>query len=169
VSVALPAFLFVVLLVEPSWAVSRKKDIFGWVERVEIGKSRLKMEAKLDTGADTSSLDASKIRRYRERDGDRWVEFLVIDRNSGRRIRYKKRLIRYAYIKEHEGPSQRRPVVQVEICLGDHLDEVEVSLVDRSGFQYPVLLGRNALENVALVDAGESFTTEPTCPSEDGK
>jgi hypothetical protein len=78
-------------------------------------------------------------------------------------------LIRYAYIKEHEGPSQRRPVVQIEVCLGDHLDEIEVSLVDRSGFQYPVLLGRNALENVALVDAGERFAAEPNCPSEDGK
>ena len=38
------------------------------------------MEAKLDTGADTSSLDASKVRRYREKDGDRWVEFLVVDK-----------------------------------------------------------------------------------------
>lgn len=168
-SLVLSIFLSAALVEGPSGAASRKKDIFGWVERVEIGNSRLMMEAKLDTGADTSSLDASKIRRYREKDGDRWVEFLVVGKNSGRRIRYKKRLIRYAYIKEHEGPSQRRPVVEIAVCLGGHFDEVEVSLVDRSGFQYPVLLGRNALANVALVDAGESFTTDPSCPSEDGE
>lgn len=144
-------------------AASRSKDIFGWVERVEVGESRLELEAKLDTGADTSSLDATKIRRYRQKDGDRWVEFLVVDRAGGRRIRYKKRLIRYAYIKEHEGPSQRRPVIQMEICLGDHLAEVEMNLVNRSGFDYPILLGRNALEDVALVDASESFTTPPEC------
>ncbi len=152
--------------VDPGSAASRSKDIFGWVERVQVGESQLEMEAKLDTGADTSSLDASKIRRYREKDGDRWVEFLVVDSVSGRRIRYKKRLVRYAYIKEHEGPSQRRPVVRIQICLGDHLDEIEVSLADRSGFQYPILLGRNALKNVALVDAAESFTTEPRCAVE---
>lgn len=150
----------------PGGAASRTKDIFGWLEKVQVGESRLEMEAKLDTGADTSSLDASRVRRYREKDGDRWVEFLVVDKVSGRRIRYKKRLIRYAYIKEHEGPSQRRPVVRIQICLGDHLDEVEVSLADRSGFQYPILLGRNALENVALVDAAESFTSDPSCSAE---
>lgn len=147
-------------------AASRSKDIFGWVERVELGKSRLELEAKLDTGADTSSLDAAKIRRYRQKDGDRWVEFQVVDRASGRRIRYKKRLIRYAYIKEHEGPSQRRPVIRMQVCLGDHLADVEMNLVDRSGFDYPILLGRNALDNVALVDAAESFTTPPDCTSE---
>lgn len=147
-------------------AASRSKDIFGWIEKVEIGESRLLLEAKLDTGADTSSLHASKIHRYRQKNGDRWVNFLVTDSDTGRRIRFKKRLIRYAYIKEHEGPSQRRPVVRMQICLGDHLDEVEVSLVDRSGFDYPVLLGRNALEQVALVDAGEENTTPPDCSHE---
>jgi hypothetical protein len=168
-SLVLSVLVSAALVVGPSRATSRKKDIFGWVEKVEIGKSRLEMEAKLDTGADTSSLDASKIRRFREKDGDRWVEFLVVDKDSGRRIRYKKRLIRYAYIKEHDRPSQRRPVVRMEICLGDHLGDVEVSLVDRGEFKYPLLLGRNALENVALVDASDSFTTEPNCPTEDGE
>ena len=142
---------------------TKRKDIFGWVEEVEIGTSRLRMKAKLDTGADTSSLDASKIRRFKTKDGDRWIEFLVRDKVSGRRIRYKKRLVRYANIKEHEGPSQRRPVVKLEVCLGDHRKVVEVSLIDRSGFQYPMLLGRNTLENIALVDSSESFTTRPAC------
>ena len=149
-------------------SLTQAKDIFGWVERVQIGKSRLELEAKLDTGADTSSLDAAKIRRFRQKGGDRWVEFLVVDETSGRRIRYKKRLVRYAYIKEHEGPSQRRPVVRMEICLGSHLRDVEVSLVDRSGFQYPLLLGRNALEDIALVDASTSLTTGPECQWENG-
>ena len=146
---------------------TKRKDIFGWAEEVEIGTSRLKMKAKLDTGADTSSLDASKIRRFKTKDGDRWVEFLVKDKDSGRRIRYKKRLIRYANIKEHEGPSQRRPVVELEVCLGDHRKVVEVSLVDRSGFQYPILLGRNTLEDIALVDSSDSYTSQPTCQVEE--
>ena len=148
---------------------AKRKDIFGWAEEVEIGTSRLKMKAKLDTGADTSSLDASKIRRFRSKNGDRWIEFLVKDKDSGRRIRYKKRLIRYANIKEHEGPSQRRPVVELEVCLGDHRKVVQVSLVDRSGCQFPMLLGRNALENIALVDSSESFTTRPACVEKESR
>jgi len=141
-----------------------EKDIFGWVEHVLVGQSQLDLQAKLDTGADTSSLHASKIRRYRAKDKQLWVEFRLSDEESGRSVRYKKKLVRYAYIKKHDGPSQKRPVVKIEICLGDHEREVEVSLVDRSGFQYPVLLGRNALEGLIVVDPELELTTKPTCP-----
>jgi hypothetical protein len=53
------------------------------------------------------------------------------------------------------------------ICLGDHLMEIEVSLVDRSGFAFPVLLGRNALEGRAVVDSELEYTAGPNCPAED--
>ena len=144
-----------------------EKDIFGWVEHVLVGESRLDLMAKLDTGADTSSMHASKIRRYRSSDRKLWVEFRLTDESSDRTIRFKKRLVRYAYIKEHEGPSQKRPVVNLTICLGDHEKEIEVSLVDRSGFQYPVLLGRNALQGHVVVDPELQFTAKPSCPPEE--
>ena len=140
-----------------------EKDIFGWVEHVLVGESQLDMRAKLDTGADTSSMHATKIRRFRSSDRKLWVEFRLTDEASDRTIRFKKKLVRYAYIKEHEGPSQKRPVVNVTICLGDHEKDIEVSLVDRSGFQYPVLLGRNALEGHVVVDPELRLTANPTC------
>jgi len=144
-------------------ARAEKKDIFGWVEHVLVGESQLDLRAKLDTGADTSSLHATKIRRYRSSGRKLWVEFRLTDDSSGRSIHFKKKLVRYAYIKEHEGPSQKRPVVNLTICLGDHEKEVEVSLVDRSGFQYPVLLGRNALEGHVVVDPELQLTAKPRC------
>ena len=143
-----------------------KKEILGWVEHVRVGKSRLELTAKLDTGADTSSLDATKIRRFRGKDGERWVEFLVEEDKTGRRVRFKKRRVRTAYIKEHKGPSQKRSVVLMEICLGEYLQEVEVTLVDRSDFVHPVLLGRSALEGLAVVDPALIMTKEPRCPVE---
>jgi len=146
-------------------APAGKKDIFGWVEHVLVGDSQLDLVAKLDTGADTSSMHATKIRRYRSSDRKLWVEFRLTDDSSDRTIRFKKKLVRYAYIKEHEGPSQKRPVVNLTICLGDHEREIEVSLVDRSGFQYPVLLGRNALEGHVVVDPELQLTATPTCPA----
>jgi len=144
-----------------------KKEILGWVEHVRVGKSRLELTAKLDTGADTSSLDATKIRRFRGKDGERWVEFLVEEDKTGRRVRFKKRRVRTAYIKEHKGPSQKRSVVLMEICLGEYLQEVEVTLVDRSDFVHPVLLGRSALEGLAVVDPALTMTKEPRCPVEE--
>ena len=159
--------ILVLVVGSPIEAGAAEKDIFGWTEHVLVGRSQLAMEAKLDTGADTSSIDASKIRRYRNENKKLWIEFRLTDDDSGRSIRYKKRLVRYAYIKKHDGPSQKRPVVKMALCLGDHPMEIEVSLVDRSGFAFPVLLGRNALEGLAVVDSELEFTADPTCPSEE--
>jgi len=148
-------------------ARAREKDIFGWVEHVLVGDSQLDLMAKLDTGADTSSIHATKIRRYRSSNRELWLDFRLTDESSGRTIRFKKKLVRYAFIKEHEGPSQKRPVVNMTICLGDHKKEIEVSLVDRGVFQYPVLLGRNALEGHVVVDPELSHTARPSCPPEE--
>jgi hypothetical protein len=44
----------------------------GYLENVQIMPSALELKAKLDTGADHSSLNASEIRIF-NRDGKRWV------------------------------------------------------------------------------------------------
>jgi hypothetical protein len=161
----------VIATISTAWAMAparaEKKDIFGWVEHVLVGDSRLDLKAKLDTGADTSSIHATRIRRFRSSEGALWVEFRLTDDSADRTIRFKKKLVRYAFIKEHEGPSQKRPVVNMRFCLGDHENDVEVSLVDRSGFQYPVLLGRNALAGHVVVDPDLRLTAKPVCPSRD--
>ena len=141
------------------------KEIFGWAEKVLIGESQVALTAKLDTGADTSSVHTAKIRRFRSDTGQVWVEFRVSESGGDRTIRFRKRLVRYAYIKEHEGPSQKRPVVNMEICLGTHRTVVEVSLVDRGSFDFPVLLGRNALTGRVVVDPELDFTAPPSCPA----
>lgn len=139
------------------------KDIFGWVERVVIRPGKVTLKAKLDTGADTSSLDATHIRRFR-RGERRYVRFTIEDPKTKEVLTLERPFIRRATIKQHEGEHQLRPVVAIDVCLGDHLlRKVEVSLIDRSRFTYPVLLGRNALEGVALVDPDLTFTQKPNC------
>jgi hypothetical protein len=36
-------------------------------------------------------------------------------------------------------------------------------LIDRSEFHYPLLLGRGALALFALIDAGNTFLSQPDC------
>ena len=141
---------------------SRVLELFGWIERVELLEGRLSIKAKLDTGAATSSLDASNIERF-ERDGKRWVRFDVKDPETGDTLEIEKPIARNVRIVRHDEPSQRRPVVKLDVCFGPFLREIEFSLVDRSNFIYPVLLGRNALESFALVDSGETFINYPSC------
>ena len=146
------------------------QDLFGWVEWVLVGERKMKLKAKLDTGAETSSLDATQIRLLERRhDRKRFVEFLLTDDDTGRTVKFKKRLVREARIKQHDGSFQTRPVVMVAVCLGDHLQEVEFTLIDRSEFLYPVLMGRSAMAGLAVVDPGFTFSRDPDCDYKKGR
>ena len=144
----------------------RLKDIYGYLEDVVLIDVGFELPAKLDTGADTSSLDATRIKRFRRKDVS-WVRFTVENPENGELVTLEKHYVRSARIKRHDGEHQRRPVVNIELCLGGERREVEVSLIDRSAFDYPVLLGRSALEGIALVDSELTFTSEPSCDLEE--
>lgn len=159
----LPAFVFMMLLAGAPPAMAQQgKLIFGWVEEVVVSRSGFTMHAKLDTGADTSSLDAQDIERF-ERDGEPWIRFTLSGEEPGQRTTLERPLVRDVLIKRHRGPSQRRPVVRVPVCLGPFLMDIEVSLIDRSHFNYPVLIGRAAMESVVVVDAERALTHDPAC------
>jgi hypothetical protein len=151
-----------VLALAPAAVGAAEPDLFGWAEPVVLEEAGFLLEAKLDTGADTSSLDAIEIRRFR-RKGKTWMRFTVEDQEEGKTVRLERPLLRRVFIKRHDGDSQRRAVVSLTVCLGDHRRKVEFSLIDRSQFDYPVLLGRSALAGIAVVDPDEINTSEPSC------
>lgn len=152
-------------LVTASASVAGDPDIYGWAEPVILEQAGFRLEAKLDTGAETSSLDAVDIRRFR-RKGKSWVRFTVEDHDKGEMVRLERPLIRRVRIKQHDGDSQRRSVVSLTFCLGDHRREVEFNLIDRSQFEYPVLLGRSALAGIAVVDPDQVNLSQPDCGDE---
>ena len=157
--VALAALLAAILAAPAGGA---EVEIFGWAEPVILEEAGYRLDAKLDTGADTSSLDAIDIKRFR-RKGVSWVRFTVEDHDEGDTVRLERPLLRRVRIKRHDGDSQRRSVISLTVCLGDHRREVEFSLIDRSQFDYPVLLGRSALAGIAVVDPDVVDLSEPDC------
>ena len=138
------------------------RTIFGYIEYARIGLPQLEIKAKLDSGAETSSLDAHSITVYKE-DGRRRVRFTVTNRSNGEEISFDEPLARHVRIKQHGGGIQRRPVVSMDICLGEDSRTVMVNLTDRSNFIYQLLLGRSALEGIALIDPALTFTKRPSC------
>jgi hypothetical protein len=138
--------------------------IAGWGERIRLMPSGIELEAKLDSGAENSSLHVDRLRFF-ERDDKRWVRFTV-EGDSGRRVAFERRLLRRAAIKRHSGRSDVRPVVAMAICLGSVARLVEVNLVDRSRFEYPILVGRSFLAGEYLIDASDSGLQPLDCPSE---
>jgi hypothetical protein len=147
-------------------AISADKMIVGWLEMVRIYPENLNIKAKLDSGAKTSSLNAALIEEL-ERDGKKWVRFRVTD-HKGKKLILEKKISRVAKIKLRNKRLQKRPVIIMDICLGGIHKEVEVNLVDRSYFNYQMLLGRSFLAGTFLVDSASKYTTKPDC-RKDGK
>ncbi len=157
-----------VVLWAPADAVAREKSktIFGYVERVVISDQGFSLKAKLDSGAETSSLDARNIKRFR-RNGERMVRFDVPDPETGQFVTLERPLARIVRIRQNDGPYERRPVVRMWLCIGHLLQRVEVNLVDRADFVYPLLIGRSAMRGAIIVDPELTFTARPKCDLEE--
>jgi hypothetical protein len=142
------------------------RTIFGYVERVIISDQGFSVKAKLDTGAETSSLDAHNIQRFR-RGGDRYVRFEVIDPETGNMITLERELARTVRIRQHNRPPVQRPVIKMWLCIGHLMQRVEVNLTPRTDFIYPLLVGRSAMRGAIIVDPDLSFTSRPRCDPEE--
>lgn len=138
------------------------RNVYGWVERIHLLDGSLRLRAKLDSGAKTASLDATDIERF-DKDGKNFVRFKVTDPETNETRILEKRLVRDVRIVRHSGNHQRRAVVEIDICLGPHRRSIEVSLIDRSHFIYPMLLGRSALEDIAVIDPASTYLMDPSC------
>jgi hypothetical protein len=137
------------------------KQIVGWVEYVTILPENLKIKAKLDTGARNSSLNAVNIAEFK-RGGDTFVRFDLTNW-KGRMVTIEAKVIRMAKIKQLNSKPEHRPVIRIGICLEKFYKEVEVNLVNRSNFNYQMLIGRSYLKSRFAVDPSKTFTIKTDC------
>lgn len=138
--------------------------IVGAVEYARIEPIGLVMEARVDTGAETTSVHAEDLRLV-ERDGKRYVYFSLLDEN-GRKYPLVRRLRRQVLIKRPDAEPERRLVVELWVTLGLNSALVEVTLSDREVFDYPLLVGRNYLTDLMIVDVSRHHTLGQPRPVE---
>lgn len=166
-------FIAFVLLFASDTALSDGKTdqpevqhILGWVEPIRLEPWGLKMRARLDTGANTSSMSARDIHHFKKGSKD-WVRFILdfkIDKGKpNRTIEIERPVLRILKIKRHSGISQERQVIEMDLCLANEVRTIEFNLVDRRALNYPILLGRKALANFALVDSGRTYLSKSDC------
>ncbi|WP_370980151.1 ATP-dependent zinc protease [Agaribacterium sp. ZY112] len=144
---------------------SDDKVIAGWVEEVCFPGIEQAIKAKLDTGAKTSSIYAENIQRF-EKNNERWVRFNLALKDKNQKVhklKLEKPLSRRVKIKNHDGNHDSRVTVNIPMSFNGQTEEVEFSLVDRSEYIYPVLLGRRFLSQYVLVDASSTFLTSSSC------
>lgn len=153
--------LALTILVFAAAPSANAKEVVGWVEHAKVYPGGIQIKAKIDSGAKTSSLHCQCITPIK-RNGKDWVSFTVKN-YRGDIIRLEKPVHRVAKIKRHFGEQQLRYVVKLGVCLGSVYREEDVTLVDRSGFNYQMLIGRNFMKKDFLVDTGSTFVNKPSC------
>lgn len=134
------------------------KIIVGAIENVRLVPPNIVLEARIDTGAKTTSIDAQNITPF-ERDGKEWVRFDLLV--GEKKYNIERKVTKTILIKRHGEDSQRRYVIKMRIVIGDVSQLISVNLNDRESYQYPVLIGRNFLRDYFMVDVGKKFQVKP--------
>ena len=134
------------------------RSIIGWREWVALPMLGIqRLDAKIDTGARSSSLDVHSIEEFRKHK-QLWVRFRIMDdidlSMAGRVVEAK--LVEYRNVRASSGHVMRRPVILTELSIGHHTWEVELTLSNRQSMGYRMLVGRLAIEARFLVDASQS-------------
>lgn len=212
-------FIAVMLIAISGVSVAQATHVRGWVEHARIMPDGLLMSAKLDSGAQTTSIHAEIVAagQIQEEAGapslvaervetatdinalmnvqmmaggalddppsfapvpiadltngtklPEMVKFRLTSR-GGKSSLYSAQVVRWVSIRRRGGGSIVRPVVMMDLCLAGMRVRGEVNLADRTGFNYPVLIGRNMLSDAAIsVDSGRIFASKRACPKTSG-
>jgi hypothetical protein len=144
--------------------VSESRELperIGWKEYLdlpELGIFRLK--AKVDTGARTSTLHVDRLDVLEVfPDGSELVEITVSpDRHRpDHRVTARARVLRRIRVTDSGGHPEVRPVIAAEMVLGPVRKKILLTLADRSGMLFRMILGRKALEGDFQVDVASKY------------
>jgi hypothetical protein len=143
-------------LLIPRTVGAEEKITIGLVEDVILLPWGVKLPARIDTGAATSSLDARELKVY-----DNIAEFKLPKKYGDLHLQLP--VVGWKTIRSAES-RERRPVVEMELCVGPKRLRIHVNLNDRSMVKYPLILGRTALKENFVVDCMHSNCLPPSCP-----
>ena len=128
-----------------------EKQILGRVEKVDFPRSGfLAVPARVDTGAKTSSVWASRIKIG----PDGKLSFCLFGKNhplyTGKKITVPS--YQETVVANSMGIAQKRYKVKLTIVVGKRKIRASFTLANRSRQVYPVLIGRNILRGKFIVD-----------------
>lgn len=127
-------------------------NIIGSTELIEINGIK-NVPAKIDTGADSSSIWASNI----DMDQDGTLFFSLFSPKSplytGELIKTTEYAIKK--VRSSHGDEQIRYRVKLPLCVGGKSFTTTFTLANRSRNYFPVLIGRHTLEGNFLVDVSK--------------
>ncbi|WP_085846965.1 ATP-dependent zinc protease family protein [Pacificibacter marinus] len=126
--------------------------VIGWMEHLglpALGLHRIK--AKIDTGARTSALHATRIETFMQNDIE-WVRFQVQMNAHAPELWVETPVHDRRPIKNTSGIPQERIIIRTKLQLKNRSWDISVSLADRKNMRFPLIIGRTALKhkNIAV-------------------
>lgn len=140
------------------------QPVLGWKEEAALpdwGIARLRV--KLDTGAKTSAIHVHHTEVVGEHtlDGHRLPVLRLVIPLSGTRpdrvAEVTAPVLGYKSVRDSGAKAERRPVVRTRLVCGPLDRDIDVTVTDRSGMIFRMILGRQALDGV-LVDPERGYT-----------
>ena len=137
----------------------RQKRVVGWKEHAALPDLKVKdVIAKMDTGANLASIDASEI-KYSTKSGVKFVNFKIMKRNNTVR-NTSAPLAGFKRIKSSNGEVERRPYIKTTLLVDGISTKIDLTLTDRGPMDYTMLIGRTALGRRWVVNPSISFLTD---------
>ncbi len=137
----------------------KERIAIGWREWIGLpGLGLRAVKAKVDTGARTSSLHAIDIEPF-VRNGKDMVRFEVhpFQRETRTTVVVEARVLSRRSIRSSSGHEQTRYIIRTTAKLGEIEWPIELSLTSRSEMGFRMLLGRQALHSLFIVDSARSY------------
>lgn len=141
-----------------STVLAHEKSVVGQVETIRVHELEMDYQARIDTGAATTSIHATDVQVIGEdSDSDdmrdhlgEMVKFTSVN-EKGEKATYKGKIIKVSKIRNAQG-VERRYAVKMDLGWNGEHKRVAVNLRDRSKLDYKLLIGRNWLSGDYLVD-----------------
>ncbi len=133
---------------------SLDNKLIGNLENVTFGEDKdLHFQAKIDSGAESSSIHAKNITTFNKTENGKdvmYVRFETVDENYQSRI-FVRPVVKIGEVKSALGISQRY-FIREKIWIGDESHYVNVNLADRSHLKRKFLVGKNILDEGYLIN-----------------
>jgi hypothetical protein len=138
--------------------------VIGWKERLDFpewGVRRVK--AKADTGARTSALDALSYELFQADGRGLCVRLrLALHRARSDELHLVEApVLRMVVVRNSGGLSEQRPLIETDIVLGPVRKRIRMTVTNRSGMRFRVILGRLALADDFVVDVSKKYLLRP--------
>jgi hypothetical protein len=132
----------------------KDKVLIGRVEWIELPDLKIRLKARVDTGAKTTSMHAMNVREEDQR-GELHVRFQTLGA-EGKPLELVRKVDITQKVINPSGMVTKRYVIKEKVKLGNIEREILINLHDRGKMEYKVLIGRNLLLGRFIVDVARS-------------